>query len=58
MRGIAIMDRDEALRLLRGGPEGIAEWNRFRSSETDPIAIDLGGADLGGADLVLRGADR
>jgi uncharacterized protein YjbI with pentapeptide repeats len=54
------MDRDEALRLLRGGPDGVAEWNRLRSSEIDLVAIDLRGADLSGADLrgaVLREAD-
>lgn len=26
------MDRDEALRLLEGGPEGVAEWNRRREA--------------------------
>jgi hypothetical protein len=51
LRGIATMDRDEALRLLRGGTEGVAEWNRLRRSETDRAAIDLRGADLSGADL-------
>jgi hypothetical protein len=53
------MDRDEALRLLRGGPEGIAEWNRRRSAgEEIPdldgaafIRADLVGANLSGADL-------
>ncbi len=44
------MDRDEALRLLRGGEEGVAEWNR-RRSEGEEIP-DLGGADLRGADLI------
>ncbi len=34
------MDRDEALRLLRGGPEGIDEWNRRR--EADAEIPDLG----------------
>ena len=47
------MDRDEALKLLRGGEEGVAEWNR-RRSEGEEIP-DLSGADLRGADL--RGAD-
>jgi hypothetical protein len=31
------MDRDEALKLLRGGPDGISEWNRLRyDSESIP----------------------
>ena len=42
------MDRNEALRLLKGGPEGVAEWNRRRAGELVP---GLGGADLGGASL-------
>jgi uncharacterized protein YjbI with pentapeptide repeats len=43
------MDRDEALKLLRGGPEGVAEWNRLRvSGEEIP---DLAEANLIGADL-------
>jgi hypothetical protein len=47
------VDRDEAVRLLRGGEQGIAEWNRRRSNgEKIP---DLRGAVLRGADL--RGAD-
>ena len=45
------MDRDEALKLLRGGPHGIKEWNR-RQGEKIP---DLSGADLSEANL--RGAD-
>lgn len=62
------MDRDEALRLLRGGPEGVAKWNRRRAAdeeipdltEADLHGAHLHGADLGGADLSradLRGAD-
>jgi hypothetical protein len=27
------MDRDEAIRLLKGGPESVREWNRRRNSE-------------------------
>src|SRR5262249_40890760 len=42
------MDRDEAIRLLKGGTEGITEWNRRRHEEGIP---DLGGADLTGAQL-------
>ncbi len=62
------MDRDEALKLLKGGPEGIAEWNRRRQAseqipdlrETDlrgasMIEANLNDADLSGADL--RDAD-
>ncbi|MBN2560811.1 MAG: toll/interleukin-1 receptor domain-containing protein [Phycisphaerae bacterium] len=67
------MDRDEALKLLRGGPEGVAEWNRLlEGGEEIPdledaflINSDLRAADLRGAFLVgvsfyhadLRGAD-
>jgi uncharacterized protein YjbI with pentapeptide repeats len=47
------MDRDEALRLLKGGERGIEEWNRLRA--TDYSNIDLSDADLSGAHL--RGAD-
>ena len=32
LRGGFIMNRDEALRLLKGGPEGVAEWNRLRNA--------------------------
>ena len=47
------MDRDEALKLLKGGPEGIAEWDRLRNvGEQIP---DLRGADLHSANLF--GAD-
>jgi uncharacterized protein YjbI with pentapeptide repeats len=52
------MDREEALKLLSGGPQGIEEWNR-RVKEQEEIP-DLGEADLIGADLsraVLRRAD-
>jgi hypothetical protein len=48
------MDRDEALELLRGGQEGVAEWNRRRADKVDfPIlgAAELRGANLGGANL-------
>lgn len=67
------MDRDEALKLLRGGEEGVAEWNRRRESgeETPNLReavlreASLDGANLrevslDGADLRaadLRGAD-
>jgi hypothetical protein len=48
------MNRDEALKLLKGGKEGVAEWNRRRDSGEE--IPDLGGADLHEADL--RTADR
>ena len=38
------MDRDEALRLLKGGPEGVAEWNRRRKAGEG--ISDLRKADL------------
>ncbi|UCE59881.1 MAG: toll/interleukin-1 receptor domain-containing protein [Phycisphaerales bacterium] len=44
------MDRDEALKLLRGGKEGIAEWNLRRSEENEKLP-DLIGADFRHADL-------
>ena len=51
------MDRDEALRLLRGGPEGIKEWNeRARAGDIIP---NLSGIDLSGMNMsqvVLSGA--
>jgi hypothetical protein len=58
------MDRDEALRLLRGGPDGVRQWNSRRSNdrriEADLSRADLIGADLSRADLIgalLREAD-
>ncbi len=43
------MDREEALRLLRGDEDGIEEWNRLRE-EGEEIP-SLNGADLIDADL-------
>ena len=43
------MDRDEALKLLRGGKEGVAEWNRLRKKGVE--IPDLRGADLRHAGL-------
>jgi uncharacterized protein YjbI with pentapeptide repeats len=60
------MDRDEAIRLLTGGKEGIAEWNGRREimpgifQEADLSGSSLRGADLSGANLhgaKLREAD-
>jgi uncharacterized protein YjbI with pentapeptide repeats len=51
------MDRDEAIRLLTGGPDGIREWNEWRGRHEDIPALseaDLRRAHLIGADL--RGA--
>jgi uncharacterized protein YjbI with pentapeptide repeats len=45
------MDRDEALRLLRRGPNGVMEWNQWReTSEAIPV---LQGADLSGVRLAV-----
>ena len=38
------MDRDEALKLLKGGSEGVAKWNRRR--KVDENIPDLSGAYL------------
>ncbi len=62
------MDRDEALELLRGGNDGVSEWNRRRrKGEEIPIlsSADLSGAMLSHADFTdadlsradLRSAD-
>ena len=53
------MDRDEALAFLRGGNEGIVEWNRRREAGEDiPELVEanlsdanLSGANLSGTDL-------
>ena len=60
------MDCEEAVRLLKGGEEGIAEWNARREDgeeiptlenanffRTDLSGADLNGADLSGATLVF-----
>jgi hypothetical protein len=63
-----IMDHDEAIKLLKGGQEGIGEWNQRRiSGEVIPnltkanlTKAKLSGADLSGAVLTnakLFGAD-
>lgn len=67
------MDRDEAVALLRGGEEGVREWNqKLRNGDDIPILdgvfllnADLRGVDLRGSCLIsaslvrsdLRGAD-
>jgi len=43
------LDRDEALKLLKGGEEGIREWNQRRVSGVE--IPDLSSADLHGDDL-------
>ena len=48
------MDRDEALKLLKGGEEGIREWNQRRGADEaipDLIGANLIGANLSGANL-------
>jgi uncharacterized protein YjbI with pentapeptide repeats len=47
------VDRDEALKLLRGGPEGVEEWNRRRSASD--VFGDLAGIDLSGAHVNKAG---
>ena len=67
---ITPMDRDEALKLLKGGEDGIEELNNWRNVHPDDPLPDLRRADLSGADLrfadlrfatlcyaALRGAD-
>src|SRR5271157_976702 len=52
------MDRDEALKLLKGGEEGIREWNERRQARE--VIPDLSKAILSYADLSkanLRGAN-
>jgi len=34
------MDRDKALKLLRGGEDGAREWNRRRDAPKEPIAAE------------------
>jgi hypothetical protein len=34
------LDRDEALKLLRGGEKGVAEWNRRSEFAQDSPALD------------------
>jgi len=48
------MDRDEALKLLKGGPEGIKEWNRRRSAGEeipDLSSVNLRKADMADVNL-------
>jgi uncharacterized protein YjbI with pentapeptide repeats len=64
--GVGAVDRDEALRLLKGKAEGVAEWNRRRGAgeeipdlrKVDLTRADLGGALLSGADLTGAGLIR
>jgi hypothetical protein len=59
------MDRDEAIRLLKGGWEATREWNRRREEDEKILQVDLRYAELGGAylndadltNIDLRGAD-
>lgn len=60
---MAAMDREQAMKLLRSGPEGIKEWNRSRMAGDDIPSLedaDLSDLDLSGANLIvvkLNGAD-
>jgi uncharacterized protein YjbI with pentapeptide repeats len=48
------VERNEALKLLKGGEKGVAEWNRRRKAGEvipDLVGADLRGANLSGADL-------
>ena len=51
------MTRDEALELLKGGPEGVKKWNQWRYENPDDEIPNLSnvkfhsGADLQGVDL-------
>ncbi len=50
------MDREESIKLLRGGPSGVERWNRFRKS--GDTVTDLSKANLSRCDLInvnLRG---
>ena len=52
------MTRDEAIKLLTSGPDGIKEWNQRRAGEEgipNLTYADLRDANLSGADL--RGAN-
>lgn len=57
------MDRDEALELLRGGKDGVEEWNKRRGADGNIPSlhqVSLRGAILSGANLYsanLTGAD-
>ena len=57
------MDREEALKLLRGGEAGVREWNKWRELGEDPPSLeeaDLSGHNLSGANLTgtqLRSAN-
>ena len=56
-------DRDEAIPLVTGGPDGLAEWNFVEGGELIPNLrrVDLIAASLDGADLrktILRGTGR
>ena len=47
---VDVVDRDEALELLRAGPAGVTEWNRRVLN--NEVFDDLVGAHLAGAYLV------
>jgi uncharacterized protein YjbI with pentapeptide repeats len=49
------MNRDEAIRLLKAGETGVAEWNRWVREAHSTEPFDLSGADLSGS--ALNGID-
>ena len=57
------MDLDKALKMLKGGKDGVREWNQRRESGVkipELSGVDLSGVDLSGAvlfDSQLSGAD-
>jgi uncharacterized protein YjbI with pentapeptide repeats len=68
IEGRSVMERSEALKLLKGGAEAVAEWNRLRESGGEvprlrgvklrahyPVETNLRGINLSGVDL--SGAD-
>jgi hypothetical protein len=55
IEGIYVMDRDEAIKLLTGGAEGIEECNRRREAGEEVPCLrgdDFVGTSLSGADFV------
>jgi hypothetical protein len=63
MPAITTMSREDAVRLLRSGPAGVAQFNERRRDRPLPLdlsQVDLSGQDLSGANLMnvnMRGAN-
>ncbi len=49
IKKVGVMNRDEALKLLKRKPGGVEKWNQLRRSGS--VNCDLSGADLNDADL-------